>query len=1194
MAVALSSLRVTTDGDSSGYVRAAAQKVAADQQMIASDKARNASLAQADAALAKIPSGMTSVSKALLDGYGAGAQFEAVVRRIGNAVDRGMGLDRANLLLDAAYRKFGLTADAAVLAERGFVSITGAVKNLNAEYEQLALAASSAAAAVARASTQAGINESFGIGAAPGKSAQESADAFLAQYGGLEGVAKAKAQEAGAAFSSNLDARLVAGTAKSARDAASVFDTELKQLDVIAQQRAEQAGSNFQRSLTEALGGGGAAATSQGATYSALAEQLQRLDAIEQARAAHAAQQFQGNINLAAGIDREAKSARDSASVFIELAAAENQAAAKAAALRASINPLEAEMVKLGKEMADYKSLLNQGVISSAEFEQANVQAAKRLSDVDMSMRQAATGGRVLSGELGNLGYQVNDVLTGLALGQPIFMIAAQQGGQIYQIFSHSKASVSDFAVSWASSIASMVTPTRAAFGAIAAIIGTSIAALSSYLTKQDAVRLALSGAGRASGATVGSINSIADQAASPLGLSVASSRELASALAETGKVANDNLLPIVKLGKDFATTFGVTDVDAAKQLAAAFADPARGAEQLNDRLGFLEAGMQRQIASLVAQNRLYDAQKVLLAGVQGALARTAEVTGAWAQIWNSVKNSASNYFDRLGEGIANSLHLNDALEEQRAASQKRLDSYSSGLGKIFGSSADYENEKSNLAAINALIEKRLKATQDVAAAQASLRVQSTILSALPEINARQAVADAAAIGGSTSEDPVLMKALGLTQQQVDRARAILQQLKQDFKTSFEEIQTSAKIAYDAVTAFSPTAKASIAQRQATEQYRAAGGLDPSEKARIGQDAYNLSIKQTITSLSEAARVRALTANQSVASTSIEIQLLDKTVGQQAELRANLQARQQLEQESSQNRTAFDNAQFERLKKINAELGKQTDLAAIAAMNSNIRFGAGTSLLSPEDAQIAQQLRTIYPDVATALDSVQASGLRANQALSGLSSSVSGNLVTGISDAVDGTKSLGSAFTDTSKMIVRALEEMLVKLLIVGPLMRSLQSGFNLFGGSALGTTLQYGGLPGEAGSSLFGPLAPSAMGNVFSRGNIIPFARGGVVTSPVMFPMANGAGLMGEAGPEAVMPLRRGPDGKLGVSAGAAGGGGGGGTAISFGDIHINVPEGTSANDAGAIGRAVRDTMTQVVDERILYHTRQRGRLAA
>lgn len=69
--------------------------------------------------------------------------------------------------------------------------------------------------------------------------------------------------------------------------------------------------------------------------------------------------------------------------------------------------------------------------------------------------------------------------------------------------------------------------------------------------------------------------------------------------------------------------------------------------------------------------------------------------------------------------------------------------------------------------------------------------------------------------------------------------------------------------------------------------------------------------------------------------------------------------------------------------------------------------------------------------------------------------------------------------------------------------------------------------------SSLLGGILPSANGNVFAGGRAVPFAKGGVVSGPTMFPMRGGrSGLMGEAGPEAIMPLRRGADGSLGVAA--------------------------------------------------------------
>ena len=72
---------------------------------------------------------------------------------------------------------------------------------------------------------------------------------------------------------------------------------------------------------------------------------------------------------------------------------------------------------------------------------------------------------------------------------------------------------------------------------------------------------------------------------------------------------------------------------------------------------------------------------------------------------------------------------------------------------------------------------------------------------------------------------------------------------------------------------------------------------------------------------------------------------------------------------------------------------------------------------------------------------------------------------------------------------------------------------------------------------SVFDSVMPNAKGNAFLHGQVTPFANGGVVNSPTLFPMAKGVGLMGEAGPEAVMPLRRGSNGKLGVEASGGGG---------------------------------------------------------
>ena len=66
--------------------------------------------------------------------------------------------------------------------------------------------------------------------------------------------------------------------------------------------------------------------------------------------------------------------------------------------------------------------------------------------------------------------------------------------------------------------------------------------------------------------------------------------------------------------------------------------------------------------------------------------------------------------------------------------------------------------------------------------------------------------------------------------------------------------------------------------------------------------------------------------------------------------------------------------------------------------------------------------------------------------------------------------------------------------------------------------------------------IIPAAKGEVFQGGEVVPFAYGGVLAQPTYFPLAgNKVGLAGEAGPEAVVPLKRGADGKLGIGSSGA-----------------------------------------------------------
>lgn len=106
--------------------------------------------------------------------------------------------------------------------------------------------------------------------------------------------------------------------------------------------------------------------------------------------------------------------------------------------------------------------------------------------------------------------------------------------------------------------------------------------------------------------------------------------------------------------------------------------------------------------------------------------------------------------------------------------------------------------------------------------------------------------------------------------------------------------------------------------------------------------------------------------------------------------------------------------------------------------------------------------------------------------------------------------------------------------------------------GNAAGSLI--GSLSAGLGSALSGGVTAFAQGGV--PGRVTPFADGGVVAAPTYFPMAGGTGLMGEAGAEAILPLKRGADGALGVASE-----GSGATTV----IHFQV----TASDAASFARS-------------------------
>lgn len=127
-------------------------------------------------------------------------------------------------------------------------------------------------------------------------------------------------------------------------------------------------------------------------------------------------------------------------------------------------------------------------------------------------------------------------------------------------------------------------------------------------------------------------------------------------------------------------------------------------------------------------------------------------------------------------------------------------------------------------------------------------------------------------------------------------------------------------------------------------------------------------------------------------------------------------------------------------------------------------------------------------------------------------------------------------------------------------LIASAQAASFILSGGAAAAGAQAGNAGSGAASQIFsGTGNLFARGGAFQHGDVVAFAGGGVLSSPAVFPLRGGrTGLAGEAGPEAILPLRRGANGKLGVESS----GGGGGTVVNMTVV---------TQDAGSFARSKR-----------------------
>jgi hypothetical protein len=234
---------------------------------------------------------------------------------------------------------------------------------------------------------------------------------------------------------------------------------------------------------------------------------------------------------------------------------------------------------------------------------------------------------------------------------------------------------------------------------------------------------------------------------------------------------------------------------------------------------------------------------------------------------------------------------------------------------------------------------------------------------------------------------------------------------------------------------------------------------------------------------------------------------------------------------------AYNNPKLKDIITTLTNVRDQIKIKSAAAMSgAEAPYGPGEKLKD----FVAESISKLYDLESVAISVSQSIGDAVGSAMS-----------EGVNGLIDGTMTAQEVFANFLKNVSQILMQEATKMIATY---------------IAIGLAKQFAGLFGGGGAKAPDKLTTAlqgisqytnANGNAFNANGIVPFAMGGaftnsIVTAPTLFKFANGGttstGVMGEAGPEAIMPLTRGPDGRLGVqSSGVAG-------AVVNGDINITV----------------------------------------
>lgn len=253
--------------------------------------------------------------------------------------------------------------------------------------------------------------------------------------------------------------------------------------------------------------------------------------------------------------------------------------------------------------------------------------------------------------QMTNLTYQINDVVSSLAMGMPVWQVFTQQAGQILQVFQSSDRGLVGGLKAAGKYLWDLVSPMRA-FGATAVAVAlTAAAAYATWDSRIVTLSRSLNGLGSAVGLRAPDLYAMTERAAASSGASIRDTLGMTNPLAQAG-LSPALISMLAGTSRRHQLQYGGSAEDIGEQLGGAFRSPTKGMAELDARMGLQTGALARNIEILERSGQIEAARAQLNIAYTAALDRGRESLTTFGSIMHSIGRAVSDSWSKISATI--------------------------------------------------------------------------------------------------------------------------------------------------------------------------------------------------------------------------------------------------------------------------------------------------------------------------------------------------------------------------------------------------------------------------------------------------------------------------------------------------------------------------------------------------------------